>query len=68
MVYTTSATDMVREGISLIKSTERRGELEYAGLDYVRQTHSYEKIAHQLETILEEAIKEKRNGAIHERA
>ena len=67
VVYTTSAADMVREVISLLKSTERRGELEYAGLDYVRQTHSYEKIAHQLEAILEEAIKEKCNGAKPER-
>jgi glycosyltransferase involved in cell wall biosynthesis len=63
VVYTTSAAGMAREVISLLKSTERRRGLECAGLDYVRQTYSHEKIARQLETILEEAIKEKHGGA-----
>lgn len=62
VVYATSAADMAREVISLLKSTERQQELGQAGLNYVRHNCSYEKIAHELETILEEAIKEKRNG------
>ena len=61
VVYATSAVDMVKEVISLLKSTERRRELGHAGLNHARRSYSYEKIAHQLETILEEAIKEKQN-------
>jgi glycosyltransferase involved in cell wall biosynthesis len=63
VVYANNAADMAREVITLLKSAERRQELGGAGLNYVRQTHSYEKIAHELERILEEAIKEKRNEA-----
>ncbi|MFC2071982.1 glycosyltransferase [Chloroflexota bacterium] len=62
MVYTNNADEMVREVISLLKSTERRHKLEQNGLNYTIQVHSYDKIAHQLETSLEEVIKEKRNG------
>jgi len=67
VVYATSAADMAREVISLLKSAERRHQLGQAGLNYVRRAHGYDKITHQLETILEEAIKEKRNGATSKR-
>ncbi|MDD4877043.1 MAG: glycosyltransferase family 4 protein [Dehalococcoidales bacterium] len=63
MVYVTSAADMAREVVSLLKSAERRQKLGEAGLNHISQTYSYEKIAHELEIILEKAIKEKRNGA-----
>jgi hypothetical protein len=53
---------MVREMVSLLKSTERRQKLERNGLNYVMQVHSHDKIARQLEASLEEVIKEKRNG------
>jgi len=62
VVYVNSVDDMIGEVVSLIKSKERRQALEHAGLDYVRRNHSYEKISHELETILEEAIEKKRNG------
>ena len=62
VVYATSAADMAKEVISLLKSTERQQALGHAGLNHVRRNYSYQKIAHQLETILEEAIKEKRDG------
>jgi len=64
VVYTISADEMAREVISLLKSTERRQQLGDAGLNYVRQVHSHEKIAHQFETILEEVIKEKRSETV----
>ena len=67
MVYATSAAGMAREMISLLKSTECRQELEHAGLNYVRHNCSYEKITHQLETILEEVINEKQDEAISKR-
>ena len=63
VVYASSAADMVREVISLLKSAERRQQLGDAGLNQVREIYSHQKIAHELETILEEAIEEKRNGA-----
>ncbi len=67
LVYATNAADMAREVISLLKSPERQQTLGQAGLNHVRQTYSYEKIAHQLEAILEERIREKRNGTISKR-
>jgi len=62
VVYTNNTDEMVREMVSLLKSTERRQKLERNGLNYVMQVHSYDKIARQLEASLEEVIKEKRNG------
>ena len=62
VVYTNNADDMVREIVSLLKSTERRQKLESNGLNYAIRVHSHDKIAHQLEASLEEVIKEKRNG------
>lgn len=67
MVYASNADDMAIKVISLLKSPEHRQQLGGAGLNYVRQAHSYEKIAHQLEIRLEEIIKEKQNGAISKR-
>lgn len=60
MVYVSNADDMAKEVISLLKSTEHRQRLGEAGLNYVKQVHSYEKTAHQLETRLGEIIKERR--------
>lgn len=68
VVYVTSFTDMAKEVVSLLKSTERRQKIEKAGLDYVKSNFSYEKIAKKLESILQEAIKEKHDGAKAERA
>ena len=65
VVYANSATEMADGVISLMKSAERRHQLENAGLDYIKQKHNYEIISRQLETILEEAIKEKHNGTKH---
>ena len=68
IVYASNADDMAIKLIFLLNSAEHRQQLGEGGLNYVRQVHSYEKIARQLETILEEAIKEKHNGAISKRA
>ena len=59
IVYTNSVDEMVAEIALLVKSTERRQQLEQAGLNYVKQVHSYDKIAHQLEARLEQIIKDK---------
>ncbi len=67
IIYVNSIDEMVKEAVSLLKSTERRQKLGYAGLNYVRQVHSCEKIAHQLETILNEVIKEKQSGTASKR-
>lgn len=67
VVYANSAGDVVREVVSLLKSIERRQQLGYTGLNYVKQVHSYDKIARQLEARLEEVIKEKPDGAISKR-
>ncbi len=60
VVYTHSTDEMIMEIISLLKSPERRQQLGQAGLNYVTQAHSYDKIAHQLEARLEGAVKKKR--------
>ena len=67
IIYVNSIQEIVKEIVSLLKSTARRQQLGQAGLNYVRQVHSYEKIAHQLETILEQAIKEKQGGTVSKR-
>jgi len=64
VIYANNHRNMVAEVLSLLKSTERRQQLGYAGLNYVRQVHSYEGIARQLESRLEEVIEEKQRGAI----
>jgi phosphatidylinositol alpha-1,6-mannosyltransferase len=68
VVYANNAADMAREVIALLRSAERREQLGCAGLNHVKQAYSYEKIARQLEKILEEAIKEKRHGTESKRA
>ncbi|MFC1974500.1 glycosyltransferase [Chloroflexota bacterium] len=67
VVYASSGNDMTKEIIDLLKSKERRQKVEQASLNYVTQAHSYDKIAHQLETKLGEVINEKRGGAISKR-
>ena len=62
VVYANTPGEMVSEVISLLKSSEDRRQLGQAALSYVKQEHSYDKIAHQLEARLEEIIKEKRNA------
>ena len=52
IVYVNSPEEMTGEIVSLLKSTERRQQLEQAGLSHVRQTHSYDKITSKLEAIL----------------
>jgi len=56
VVYTHSTDEMIMEIISLLKSTERRQQLEQAGLNYVTQVHSYDKISQQLETTLNKLV------------
>jgi len=67
VVYATSAADMAKEVISLLRSAERRQKLGQAGLNHAKRTHSYEKIAHELETILTKAIKEKQDETTSKR-
>jgi len=56
IVYADSPGDMVTKVISLLKSSEHRQQLEQAGLNYVKQAHSYDKIAHQLEAVLSQIV------------
>jgi glycosyltransferase involved in cell wall biosynthesis len=62
VVYSEGVDDMPGKIAALIKSAEQRSKLEQAGLAYVTQVHSNERIAHQLEEKLEEVIREKRKG------
>ncbi len=62
IVYTKSADEMVAEMVLLLKLTERRQQLERAGLNYVNQVHSYDKIARQLEARIEQIIKNKQDN------
>jgi glycosyltransferase involved in cell wall biosynthesis len=59
VIYADSAEDMAKEVVDLLKSAERRRQLEQAGLSYVKQSHDQEKIAHQLEAELSAAIENK---------
>jgi len=68
VVYANTAEEMTDEVISMLRSGERRKRLEQAGLDYVKSKHDHRVIAEQLETILEEVIKDKRDQARAQRA
>lgn len=59
VVYADSIDGMVEEIASLLKSPERRQKIEQAGLNYVKQVHSHDAIARQLEASIEEAIRDK---------
>lgn len=67
VVYIRSTDAMAQEMVRLLKSRERRQQLERASLRYVGQAHSYSKIAAQLEARLEEAIRGKREGFVSHR-
>lgn len=62
VLYSDSIDDVPGKITFLLKSVERRKQLEQAGLAYVERKHSNEKIAHQLEEKLVELIKEKHAG------
>ena len=68
VIYANSVGDMAREVVGLLESAEHRQRLGQAGLDYVKQTHDQQKIAHQLEAELVEIIKKKPKRAISKRA
>jgi glycosyltransferase involved in cell wall biosynthesis len=68
VVYAKSPADMVPEVIALLKDPEKRRRLGEAGAGQVRGKWSYDKIAEELENILAEAIKEKRNGRTNRRS
>ncbi|OGN98686.1 MAG: hypothetical protein A2Y58_03830 [Chloroflexi bacterium RBG_13_51_52] len=62
VMYSDGVEEMPAKIITLLKSKEHRQRLERAGLAYVQQKHSNEKIAHQLEEKLEEVINQKSRG------
>ena len=68
VVYVHDAAGVASEVLSLLKTTERQQALGGAGSNYVRQNCGYQKITHELETILEEAIKKEHDGTTTGRA
>ncbi|MBI4267979.1 MAG: glycosyltransferase [Chloroflexi bacterium] len=62
VVYADNAAEVATKLITLLKSPERRKQVERNGLNYVIQAHGYDKIARQLEACLEQSIKEKQHG------
>jgi len=62
VVYAGSADETTKEIVRLLESAEHRQQLGRAGLNYVKQVHSHERIVHQLEAELEEAVKGKHSG------
>jgi len=64
VVYADSARETAIKIMPLLKSAEYSQQLGQAGLNYVSQRHSYSKVAGELEGILQQVIKEKRDGAV----
>jgi len=58
IVYTDNLDEMASSTVSLIKSPERRNRLGRAAMNYVKQTHSYDRIVAQLEATLIEITRE----------
>ncbi|MEK7353293.1 MAG: glycosyltransferase family 4 protein [Chloroflexota bacterium] len=67
VVYANSPAEMIPEVITLLKSPERRQRLGEAGVSQIRGKYSYDKIAEDLEIILQEAIREKRSVRTNKR-
>ena len=63
VIYCDSVEEMPAELVALIESKDNRQRLERSGLAYVRQKHSNESIAHQLEEKLEELIKDTQDNS-----
>ncbi|MDD4860094.1 MAG: glycosyltransferase family 4 protein [Dehalococcoidales bacterium] len=63
VVYVNNTAVMVNEIIDLLQSDERRQRIERAGLSYVTQVHSYDRIANQLEDYLKQAIAQKKGSS-----
>ena len=61
VIYADGADGIIQEIISLSESTQRRKLLEEKGLKYVRQTHSYNKLAKELETMLLQVVERRRS-------
>ena len=61
VAYVDNAAEMTVEVMSLLKSPERCQELGKAGTEFVKQHYGYEKIAAELEEILEKAVREKKH-------
>jgi glycosyltransferase involved in cell wall biosynthesis len=61
IIYVDSVPTMIKEVVSLLKSTERRQRLGQAGLNYTNQTHRAEQVGRQLEVVLKEVIAKKKN-------
>ncbi|MFC2034987.1 glycosyltransferase [Chloroflexota bacterium] len=59
VLYANNADDMVGKVVELLKSAEYRQKLGQIGLNYVKQVHDQQNIAHQLEVELEELIKKR---------
>jgi len=64
VIYANSADDMAGEVVGLLKSAEHRQRLGQAGLNYVKQAHDQQKIAHQLEAELIAITEKKPKGTI----
>ncbi|MFH1031508.1 MAG: glycosyltransferase family 4 protein [Chloroflexota bacterium] len=60
VMYIDSYAKMAIEAVNLLRSDRYRQELGQAGLSYVSKIHRHDLVTKQLETRLEEAIKEKR--------
>lgn len=56
VIYAKGVDEMVAEVISLLKSPQDRQQLGQAGLNHVKQAHSYDKIARELEATLYDLI------------
>jgi glycosyltransferase involved in cell wall biosynthesis len=63
VIYVKNAEDMAKEVVSLLKSEERRKQVGNAGLNQIKDKFSHKKISEELETLLEELIKEKRGDS-----
>ena len=62
IVYASSVAQMTPEIVALLRSDERRQGLEQSGLNYVKQVHDYDRIARQLESRIEQVIKNKQKA------
>lgn len=60
LVYASDANEMVAKILLLLRSPDYRRQLEKEGINYVKEFHSYDKIARNLEEIFKKAIANKK--------
>ncbi|GEM_PF-468638 len=61
VVYANTIDEVIEKVVDMLRSSDRRKQLEKIGLEFIRQTHSHDKVILRLEEVLTK-VKERSDG------